>query len=177
MERSPNAIFTEVQFVREHVLAKLLFPAGVFIIGYFLWAAYVQLVRGEPFGDQPMGDRALAVTGLLYILLGVFFIYVFLHSRLITEVLPDGVAYRFIPFHRRFKRIYMSDVDKYWARDYKPVREYGGWGMRVGLGGVGRAYNVSGSRGVQFVFKDGKRLLIGSQRADQMVSAIDSIAR
>jgi hypothetical protein len=39
--------------------------------------------------------------------------------------------------------------------------EYGGWGIKYGK--MGKAYNVSGNRGVQLEFTDGKRLLIGSQ--------------
>ena len=34
------------------------------------------------------------------------------------------------------------------------------------------AYNVSGNRGVQPVFSNGKRLLIGSQRPDELAAAI-----
>jgi TATA-box binding protein (TBP) (component of TFIID and TFIIIB) len=52
--------------------------------------------------------------------------------------------------------------------------EYGGWGIKYGR--KGKAYNVSGNRGVQLVFKDGKQLLIGSQRAEELAEAISSIA-
>jgi len=40
-----------------------------------------------------------------------------------------------------------------------------------------RAYNMSGNQGVQLVFKNGKKLLIGSQKADELAEAIRSIMK
>ena len=66
-------------------------------------------------------------------------------------------------------------MSQYQTRQYKPIREYGGWGIRYGRGG--KAYNVSGNKAVQLVLKNGKRLLIGSQRPDKLVEAIGSVRR
>ena len=65
-------------------------------------------------------------------------------------------------------------MSEYYAREYKPLREYGGWGIRCSLK-RGKAYNVSGNKGVQLVFKNGKQLLIGSQKAEALEEAIRSI--
>ncbi|MHC4338483.1 MAG: hypothetical protein ACYSTG_11155 [Planctomycetota bacterium] len=65
-----------------------------------------------------------------------------------------------------------------YARTYKPIREYGGWGIRYSFRkGIGRAYNMSGNKGVQLVFKNGKKLLIGSQKPDELAQAINSIMK
>jgi TATA-box binding protein (TBP) (component of TFIID and TFIIIB) len=50
--------------------------------------------------------------------------------------------------------------------------EYGGWGIRCGWHGK-KVYNISGNRGVQLVFKNGKRLLIGSQKPDDFANALN----
>lgn len=94
--------------------------------------------------------------------------------RLETEVRGDGLYVRFFPFHRGFKRFTRGDLQEHYACQYRPVREYGGWGIRYGA--KGKAYNVSGKEGVQLVLGSGKRLLIGSQRAQELADAIDSIA-
>ena len=39
---------------------------------------------------------------------------------------------------------------------------------------AGRAYNVSGREGVRLDFADGKHLLIGSQRAEELAAAIQT---
>jgi len=56
-------------------------------------------------------------------------------------------------------------------RTYKPIREYGGWGIRFSR--KGRSYNVSGDRGVQLELTEGMLLLIGSQKAEQLADAIN----
>ncbi|HUU15695.1 MAG TPA: DUF6141 family protein [Sedimentisphaerales bacterium] len=94
--------------------------------------------------------------------------------KLETEVHPDGLYVRYFPFHIHFKRFTADDLSKFYARKYKPIREYGGWGIRCSFG-KGKAYNVSGNKGVQLVFKNGKRLLIGSHRAEELEEAIRSI--
>ena len=50
----------------------------------------------------------------------------------------------------------------------------GGWGFR--WGSSGRAYNLRGNRGVQLTLADGGRLLLGSQRADELAAAIEEAA-
>lgn len=101
----------------------------------------------------------------------------FYFLKLETEVRSDGLYIRFIPFHIRYKRFAADEIDECYARRYKPIREYGGWGIRCGLSGRGRAYNVSGNKGVQLVFKDGRKLLIGSQKAERLQQAIRSIMK
>jgi len=98
----------------------------------------------------------------------------FLLLKLETEVRPDGLYVRYLPFHIHFKRFGPEDLSEYYARRYKPIREYGGWGIRYSLRN-GKAYNVSGNKGVQLVLSSGKKLLIGSQKADELETAIRSI--
>ncbi|MBL7145709.1 MAG: hypothetical protein ISS76_15840 [Phycisphaerae bacterium] len=94
--------------------------------------------------------------------------------KLETEVRSDGLYVRYFPFHFNFKRFNADDLSEYYARKYRPIWEYGGWGIRCSFG-KGKAYNVSGNKGLQLVFKNGKRLLIGSQRAEELEEAIRSI--
>ena len=98
----------------------------------------------------------------------------FLVLKLETEVRSDGLYIRFFPAHIHFKRFGAEDLSECYARKYKPLLEYGGWGIRCSLS-KGKAYNVSGNKGVQLVFKSGKRLLIGSHRAEELEEAIRSI--
>lgn len=56
------------------------------------------------------------------------------------------------------------------VRTYSPLKEYGGWGIRYGSNG--KAYNVSGNQGVQLEFRDGKRLLVGSQLPLELLNAL-----
>jgi hypothetical protein len=58
------------------------------------------------------------------------------------------------------------------ARTYKPLSEYGGWGIKYGRSGW--AYNIIGDQGVQLELDNGKRILIGSQHAEELEQAINT---
>jgi hypothetical protein len=115
---------------------------------------------------------------ILLVVAGIFvpiaIAVLFLLLKLETEVRQDGLYVRYFPFHINFKRFTTEDLSEYYARKYKPLLEYGGWGIRYSFR-KGKAYNVSGNKGLQLVFKSGKRLLIGSQRAEELEEAIRSI--
>ena len=64
-----------------------------------------------------------------------------------------------------------DSIEKAEAHSYSPLRDYGGWGIRYG--GKGKAYNVSGNKGVLLMLKDGKNVLIGSQNHEGLCSAIN----
>jgi hypothetical protein len=93
--------------------------------------------------------------------------------QLETEVRTDGVFIRYFPFHLRASWFSAQELSECYARQYRPILEYGGWGIRYGW--KGRAYNVSGNKGVQLVFTNGRRLLIGSKRPQELETAIRSI--
>ncbi|MHC4643443.1 MAG: hypothetical protein ACYS32_17515, partial [Planctomycetota bacterium] len=70
-----------------------------------------------------------------------------------------------------------QDLAEHYPRTYKPILEYGGWGIRCSFTGKGKAYNVSGNKGVQLVFTNGKKLLIGSQQPDDLAAAIEEMLK
>ena len=95
-----------------------------------------------------------------------------LSLKMITEVKNDAIHIRFSPLIR--KVIPFSEIATGAARQYSPIKEYGGWGVRYGTKGM--AYNVSGDQGVQLELTNGKRLLIGSQRSEELAKTIISKA-
>ncbi len=55
---------------------------------------------------------------------------------------------------------------------YRPLIDYGGWGIRYGRKGT--AYTVSGNQGIQIVFNTSRKLILGSQMPDAFEDAIQS---
>ena len=62
-------------------------------------------------------------------------------------------------------------------RTYKPIVEYGGWGLRSGVFGSGQAFNVYGNIGLQLELKNRKKLLIGTQKKYEIEKALEQIKR
>ncbi len=120
---------------------------------------------GRPFDRHVLGAILVGVA-----ITGVAVIWVGLTGRLTTEVHHGFVLVRFSPLMRKPQRIDLIEVARHEAVTYSPLRDYGGWGIRGFK--RNRAYNIAGDRGVKLYFLDGRRLLIGSQRADALSDAI-----
>ena len=147
----------------------------IFLIvnGFFLYGIFRQVIGGQPLGDNPMSNTGLIVATGISLLLT----YLFFGIRLETKIKNDGIHVRLFPFHRKFKHYPWSDVKKSFVRQYSPLSEYGGWGLRTGLAGKGTAYNVSGNRGLQLEFNNGKKLLIGTRKPEEITEALNRLGR
>ena len=161
-------LFREAQLFRKTWVLFLVLPISLFLIVLFGYGMIKQLVLGQPWGNKPLSDTALAIIGPLWILFGIGLAYLFYSSKLITEVREDGLYVRFFPLTHN--RIPFEDIAHFEVRTYSPIREFGGWGIRYGRGA--KTYNVSGNRGVELQLSNGKRLLIGSQRSEELSQAI-----
>lgn len=106
-----------------------------------------------------------------FIFLGIGLPVFFYITELTTQVRSDGIYFRFFPLHLTFHKIPFSQMKSHRAVTYDPINDYLGWGIRYGT--KGKAYNVSGNRGVQVVLVNNKNILFGSQRPEDFVTAID----
>ena len=174
MIKDNQIIFREVQHFRQKWIWAILLIATVGPGLVITYGAFKQLVYNVPMGNHPASNGTVILTTLMFWLIMLGLLGLFAFSRLITEVRSDGLYVRFIPFHFRYQKIKFDEVQSYEARTYHPIGEYGGWGIRYGV--RGKAYNVSGNRGVEFTYRNGKHLLIGSQQADELAKAIGQLS-
>ena len=86
--------------------------------------------------------------------------------KLTTWIDDEGVHFKMNLFHRRVRTIPWEEIDQIHVREYSPLKEYGGWGIRYG--NKGWAYNVKGKHGLQILKTDGKRILIGTQNPEEV---------
>ncbi|MHA8071126.1 hypothetical protein V7S77_04330 [Aquirufa ecclesiirivi] len=148
----------------------------VILIGfcaYFLWGAYKQLFQGIAFGNNPMSSEGLLITSFIFAAILLFF----LNVKLETYIQSNGVYVRFFPFHFSFKYYSFEEMNKVYVRKYAPHWEYGGWGLRYGMFGRGKAFNVSGNQGLQLEFKDGSNLLIGTQKPIEIAEVLTLLGK
>ena len=95
--------------------------------------------------------------------------------KLETTIDSEGIAVRFFPFQLKKKHFNWDQLECCFIRTYKPVIEYGGWGIRKTFSGKGTAYNVKGKVGLQLVFQNGDRLLIVTQKAPELQAFLKNI--
>ena len=129
------------------------------------WGFYQQIVLGEAWGSNPAPDWMMIA---LWLGVGIGLPFFFWYMRLVVTVSEESIDIHYRPLIRR--RIPVAEIDVAEARRYSPLSEYGGWGIR--RLSTNKAYNVSGNRAVQFLLADGSRVLVGSQRADDLALAI-----
>ncbi len=175
-------LFKEEQRFKQPWVWLILVPASVAVIVVFGFAFDKQLVQGEPWGDKPMSDTGLLVFGIFIILLMVGLTILFYKMKLIIEIRADGIYYRYPPMIQKFRDIPHGSIERYEVRKYKPIREYGGWGIKNHGNPrkrrkYGSAYNVSGNIGLQLYLKDGKKILLGTQRGDAIKYAMEKLLK
>ena len=162
MKATHPVLFREVQRFRDVWWIMAL----VFGIAALQWWLFLgQIVGGAPMGNNPAPD---AVVLLIWLLFGIGLPVFFLLLGLEVEVNPYAVTIRFTPlFVRVIDRREIAGAE---PLTYRPLLEFGGWGIRGWGGRV--AYNVRGDQGVELTLRDGRRVLIGTQRATDLAAAI-----
>ncbi len=162
-------VFIETQRFKQWWLWVILL--GVNAI--FVYTFFRQVAGGQLVGDRPMGNTELIIMMSVMMLIAIAFYFLRLETRLNNE----GIYIRFFPFHFSFRHYAWSELSKSYVRIYSPIAEYGGWGVRIGLFGKGKAFNVSGNKGLQLQFNDGRKLLIGTNKADELSDALKKLKR
>lgn len=154
-------VFKEIQ--RFNQLWLVIFGLIVVVfIGFGFFNEY------EDSGKNLNKDQLIPmlISGVLTFL--VFLLIVFI--RLKTKIDENGISYQMSPFHLQPRLIPWRELSKCFVRKYSPLTEYGGWGIRGfqrkgfwDFRNKGMAFNIKGDRGIQLIFKDGGKLLIGTQ--------------
>ena len=168
MEYDAKVLYREVQHFRQNWLWILILG----IAGLSLYSVVEQLILGRPFGTNPAPDIAVLVLAIVF---GLGLPILLYKTNLTTEVRTNGLYFRFFPFHLSFQRIPLEELETYEMCSYRPIRDYGGWGIRYGA--KGKAYNVSGNRGVQLKLSNGRRILIGSKNPEEFTRALHSVVK
>ena len=158
-------LFSETQKFKQWWLWILL----IGINAVMFYGVYVQVIQGQPFGDKPASNTSLLIGCGISLLITILV----LNFRLDTQVKNDGIYVRLFPLQLSFKFFPWNNLSECFVREYNPVAEYGGWGLRLGLFGKGTAYNISGNKGLQLQFNNNKKLLIGTQKPEELQQVIN----
>ncbi|MGJ1389294.1 hypothetical protein ACR78F_02890 [Sphingobacterium spiritivorum] len=105
----------------------------------------------------------------IWLALVLFFVAI----KLRTEINDNGIYVDFKPFlwnkTYRFEDIHTYKVVKY------SIFDYGGWGMRISSAGI--AYTTKGKYGLKLALKNGRQILIGTQRPEELSKIMDEFLK
>lgn len=139
------------------------------LLAIFIYTLVMQEFFNKPVGDEPASATVMWLNGGLLLL-----VFLLIKNMLLrVEIRDDGIYYKYSPIHRKWRTIPFSKIKRAYMRKYSALKEYGGYGVRLGLGGKGRALNVRGNMGLQLEFNDKKsNLLIGTQKPEKLKEAL-----
>ncbi|MEJ7558575.1 MAG: hypothetical protein WKF66_09730 [Pedobacter sp.] len=157
-----DPLFYEVQ--GDHNLGLIVFLIIINIVMFFL----VSRKRKRKDVAYLVGTG----IGLVITLLATFLI---LTLKQYTQIKADGVYVKLFPIQIQYKYHSWESIQKSYIRVYNPISEYGGWGLKGSK--RNSAVNQTGSDGLQLVFKDGNKLLIGTQKPEEIAAALKKINR
>jgi len=141
----------------------------VWLIAASAWYAFIQqVVRDRPVANHPASD---GVIWAVFLICGFCLPALVWWSRLETTVDKTGITVRFRPLWKCV--IAFDDLQSCERKRYRPLVDYWGWGIRW-TPWRGWAYCVSGDLGIQCALKDGRQILIGTQRPAELFDAIQA---
>ena len=159
--KKPGPIFREEQTIRQPRIWGLtaILPTAFTLL--LIW----QVVLGHSIGEHPMSNgNVIGWTIFLWL------VYLrLITTKMVTKVEPGKLVISTLGLWT-LRKISLKEVGKTEVVSYRPVEDYGGYGVR--LTKRGRAYIASGDRGVRITFAKGGKILIGSQRPEELERAI-----
>ncbi len=142
-------------------------------IGATLFGA---LQQPDP-GDIARGD-SLTQLGSALVGGGVLLFFVAMTSLFMcldVEVRSDHLFISFGPVHLVRRRIRHADIESVRAVTYRPIREFGGWGIR--WRGRRTAWTIRGNQAVVVALRSGKEVYVGSRFPQRLAGRIEVAMR
>ncbi|MCW5517402.1 hypothetical protein [Muriicola sp. Z0-33] len=158
-------VFKEVQKFNQWWIQLV----NLLLIGLLIYLCYSWYIKKD--GVNEFGENGILIQLIVIgtIVLDLLLLYLIQLRTAIDEI---GVHFQFFPFQFSKKTIRWTAMQQCYTRQYKPIKEFGGWGYRTKFG-KGKAYNVKGNKGIQIVLLDGKKLLIGTQKVQDATAVIN----
>lgn len=153
-----EAEFKEKQKFTQWWLWLFLIAIGIFQV----YALSSQLIKGEYFGDKPMSNIGL----IIFTIIPFGIIILFWYIKLETEIDEKEIRVKFTPLVKKAFR--WEDIKTATVIQYKFV----GYGIRL-FTSYGTVYNTKGNMGLAIELKSGEKILIGTQKADELTKNIE----
>jgi hypothetical protein len=162
--QGPAAIYREEQFFGWWVYA---------LIGLIVLLGLLGITRGAPMTDSTLAGQIRRIETPLVVIVGFAMpaLLVFGVLKLTIEVTPSEcrVWFGWIPTYSQV--ISLDQIQSVEPIQYRPLTDCGGWGIRTSREGE-RVLNARGELAVRITLNDGSRILLGTQRPDELAAAL-----
>ena len=127
---------------------------------------------GSREGAMPLGVAVLCLS----LGFGIPSLFYFFMGQLKTRVTSEEIDIRWGFAEVIKKKIPLEKVDGAEAVTYSPIREFGGWGIRVGMNKK-KGWTIRGNRALVLNLKDGTRFYLGSDKPERILQWVQSATK
>lgn len=136
-------------------------------------AVTIPIVKGWNTILQGNFGEILNDLGGFLVILFVFAVFNFF--KLKTRIDEKGIYYQYLPLHFSYRFLPWESISKCYVRNYNAIFEYGGWGLKFSFRkNKGKSFTVKSNVGLQLLLKNGKHLLIGTQKKEEIQRTLDT---
>jgi hypothetical protein len=165
--------FEETQAFRENrwvwILALI---ASLVTLLPMVDAIYWQLLKGRPWGNQPLSDGGLlALFGFILVTWGIAMATVF-SVRLDLLIDDQAVYYRFVPFKRKWQTVTREEIAHYSIEKKFSLLKSGGFGYHRNRLTRTWSMRIRGNNHLSLALKNERKLLLGTQNPDGLALAM-----
>ncbi|NAW50484.1 hypothetical protein GNY06_03475 [Elizabethkingia argentiflava] len=141
----------------------------IFILIVLVFGTYKQVFEGNNFGSKPVSNLTLIIITVFFLLFALFISAI----KLITNIDKTGIQIQFIPFFI-VKKYEWDQISKVYIKEYSPLRDFGGWGIRYSS--QGKAFSLRGRYGLQLELISGDKILIGTQKKEDLQNILQVVS-
>jgi hypothetical protein len=154
-----NNLFEEHQ--NQHSLLPWLFVT-------FIWAVSIWHIYNNGLSKE---NLALDVSILLLLPLAItLLLFLF---KLSVKIDKNYLMFKMFPFHWKYKKIKLDEINNVTVKEYNKDRLFHGWGLGISWSRKYKSYTVKGYNGVEISLNDGKKLFIGTQQPETFVESLN----
>jgi len=166
-----KTLYTEEQKFKHPWIWLVIFPAISLLI-YF--TSYYSEDGG--FNLKEEDDQVgMIILAVVFFIMMTGLTIIFYMMRLTTHIKSDGIYLKYPPMVNKERVISKKKIIDFKVRKYHPNKEFRGHGVKKGIFKSSRSYTVSGRLGLQLNLKDGQSILIGTQRKEAIISAMQKM--
>ena len=129
----------------------------------FILAVILIVVGTSYYATLNSREDIELIVSIISLAIAIPIVFALAYVRLETRIDREGITTQFKPFRFTRKHFIWQDIKECYVREFEPIQEYGGWGIR-GLGRNKKAYHIYGTKGIQIKTTKGDDFLIGTQR-------------
>jgi hypothetical protein len=120
--------------------------------------------------EEGGGTEMLLGILIVILIMGGTFLLI-MNLKLETRIDDHAISYRFFPFFG-WRKITRSEVVSADVITYEGLTDYGGWGLKGNK--TTKAYSIRGDRGLLLDIGEKKKIMIGTQKSDELEPFIAS---